>query len=145
MSSVARTVFFYGLFMEESILAQQGVHAEAPRVGCVAGFRLAIGERATLVPDPAAHAWGVVMDVDAADLKRLYAEPGVADYEPEPVTVTLRNGETIRALCYNLPAQQLAGTNPNYAQKLLALARQLGLPGPYLKEIIAYTLPGTTE
>ena len=145
MSSAARTVFFYGLFMDDSILAQQGVHAEAPRVGCVAGFRLAIGARATLVPDPAARAWGVVMDVDAANLERLYTEPSVADYEPVPVTVTLRKNETIRALCYNLPKEQLAGTNPNYAEKLLTLATRLGLPRRYLKEITAFTLPGTTE
>jgi hypothetical protein len=45
------TVFFYGLFMDESLLASRGLSPSKAIVGYVNGYRLRIGRRATLVPD----------------------------------------------------------------------------------------------
>jgi hypothetical protein len=44
-------VFFYGLFMDESLLASKGVRPTKLTVGYVDGYGLRIGKRATLLPE----------------------------------------------------------------------------------------------
>lgn len=64
-------IFFYGLFMDESLLARKGIVPAEANPGFVEGFGLHIGERATLVRRPDSRAYGVMMDIapgEAADL-----------------------------------------------------------------------------
>jgi hypothetical protein len=128
-------VFFYGLFMDEAVLAAKGISPSRATVGYVDGYGLRIGKRATLVPDEANRAYGVLMTIRAADAKALYSEESVADYIPESVSVTLPDGTLETAVCYNLPESKLEGTNAQYANSLLILAGKLGLPSAYLREI----------
>ena len=128
-------VFFYGLFMDEALLAAKGVRTAHATVGYVDGFGLHIGERATLLPEKGGRAYGVLMEVPAADLAALYSAPGVADYVAEPVTVNLPGEVAVSAVCYNLPAAKLEETNSEYAAALLELATRLGLPAAYLGRI----------
>ena len=128
-------VFFYGLFMDESLLASKGISPVRATVGHVDGYRLHIGKRATLVPDGTQRAYGVLMTIRAEDLSALYAEESVADYVSEPVSVMLPDGTLEPAVCYNLPDSKLEGTNSQYANALLSLAGKLGLPGAYLQQI----------
>lgn len=132
------TVFFYGLFMDESLLASKGVDATEPTIGYVDGYGLHIGERATLLPEPNRRAYGVLMKIAPEDAALLYSEPSVADYVAEPVVVTMPGDIEVSAVCYNLPAEKLVGTNPEYAAALLALATQLGLPESYLEHIRSF-------
>jgi len=129
------TVFFYGLFMDESLLQGKGVHVSGSRVAVLEGYKLQIGRRATLVQEPNARSFGVVSRISRQDAELLYSHESVADYVAEPVRVTLPDGETEAAVCYNLPAEKLEGTNPEYAQALLQLAGKLGFPDEYLEEI----------
>jgi hypothetical protein len=135
MSTSGVSVFFYGLFMDESLLASKGVYAKDPTIGYVDGYALRIGERATLVPDPNSRAYGVLMKIAAQDAAALYSEQSVADYVAEPVAVILPGDIQVSAICYNLPATKLAGSNPEYAASLLALAAKLNLPDSYLRHI----------
>ncbi len=135
MSSDRECVFFYGLFMDEALLASKGIRATNPAIACIEGFRLEIGERATLLPDASSSAHGVIMHMRPEDTRTLYADPGVADYVAEPVVVTLQDGVAMHAVCYKLPAEKLAGENPEYAKALLALATKLNLPQSYLEHI----------
>jgi hypothetical protein len=128
-------VFFYGLFMDEGLLEAKGVRTSEVRVGCVSGYELRIGQRATLVPAPGAQAWGVLMTLESKAVDALYREQSVADYRPEAVTVELIDGQRVPAVCYNLPSERIRGTNPTYARSLLALATRLALPHRYLEEI----------
>lgn len=128
-------VFFYGLFMDEALLASKGIRSDEAAIGFVDGFTLRIGERATLIAEDNGRAYGVMMEIDPARAAALYAEPGVADYVAEPVIVNLPGGVRVQAACYNLPADKLAGTNPEYAEALLALATRLGFPEGYLRHI----------
>lgn len=129
------SVFFYGLFMDAAVLASRGIHATDPAVAWLDGYRLRIGERATLLPEPGSRAYGVLMKMAPQDVKALYSEPSVADYVAEPVVATLPGDNRVSAVCYNLPAAKLTGTNPEYAAALLSLATRLGLPDGYLEEI----------
>jgi hypothetical protein len=135
MSSEEVTVFFYGLFMDESLLASKGVRTSKSTVGCVDGYGLRIARRATLVPDPANRAYGVLMTLRAADVRTLYSDESVADYVSESVSVVLADGTVESAVCYNLPEHELLGANPEYANSLLKLAAKLGLPEDYLQQI----------
>ena len=136
-------VFFYGLFMDVSLLEEKGISPGNVEIGYVEGFTLRIGERATLVRSDAGRAFGVMTNISGDEAKALYAENSVADYVPEPVTVILMDGSKAAATCYNLPANKVTGTNRAYADALWKLADQLGLPEQYLAEVRrAGELPG---
>jgi hypothetical protein len=78
-------VFFYGLFMDQQLLEAKGVHPTDIRLAVVSGFVLRIGARAALVPTPASQVHGLLMKLSHADIEKLYAEPSVRAYRPEPV------------------------------------------------------------
>lgn len=135
MSKATIAVFFYGLFMDESLLAAKGVHPVESTISYVDGYQLHIGERATLLPAKTGRAYGMLMKITSQEAATLYGEDSVADYVAEPLVVTLPNQTRVSAVCYNLPAAKLAGTNPDYATALHALAADLGLPACYLEHI----------
>jgi len=128
-------VFFYGLFMDESLLASKGIRPKDSEPGYVEGFRLHIGERATLLPAQDSRVYGVLMEVTADEATALYSDESVCDYVAEPVVVHLPGDKQVAAICYNLPASKLTGTNRQYAADLLALATKLGMPESYLAHI----------
>jgi hypothetical protein len=128
-------VFFYGLFMDESLLASKGIKPSSATIGYIEGYCLRIGRRATLVPDPTNRAYGVLMALRTQDVRALYSQKSVADYVAEPVSVVLSGGTREGAVCYNLPKRKLEGTNFEYARSLLLLAGELGLPEDYLQQI----------
>ncbi len=128
-------VFFYGLFMDEALLAKKGVTASNAVIGHVDGFGLRIGERATLLRSRDGRAYGVMMDIVPSDAKTLYSEDSVADYVPESVCVETEDGSKFDATCYNLPIDKVTGTNKEYAESLLVVATKLGFPVSYLDQI----------
>lgn len=130
-----KDVFFYGLFMDVNILAKNGVHPSNARTGYLRDYTLKIGNRASLIPSPGERAYGVIMSVDETELDVLYAEPSVADYHPEEVSIVTDSNEVVKAACYNLPLEALSGTNTAYAQSLHELAQRLGFPSDYLERI----------
>lgn len=136
MNPRAITVFFYGLFMDAAALRAKGFHPANGRQASVSGMVLQIGQRATLIPDSAGCVFGFVMDLTHAEVDRLYAEPSVAAYRPEAVIAQLVEGPRIAALCFNLPpSDEPVTANPDYAEKLRAVATQLGLPPDYVTGI----------
>ena len=128
-------VFFYGLFMDESLLATKGIEPAEVHLGFVDGYGLRIGERATLVRRPDSRAYGAIMEIAGSEATELYAEDSVADYVPEPVIVELMDGTQVEATCYNLPGDKITGTNKEYAESLLGVATRLGFPDSYLDQI----------
>ena len=128
-------VFFYGLFMDQALLATKGITPTQALPGFVDGFGLCIGQRATLVRQPESRAYGIMMEIAPDETAALYAEESVADYLPEPVVVELMDGVQVDAICYNLPANQVAGVNKSYARSLLEIAARLGFPSAYLDQI----------
>ena len=136
MSERRIDAFFYGLFMDQTLLKSLGIKPQYPRVGSVPGHALRIGQRATLVEDPQARAYGMVMALTQDELRQLYGAPGLLDYQPETVSVELTDGGTVAALCYTLhqaPAPEEA--NPDYARRLREVFRQLGFPTEALETI----------
>ena len=126
-------VFFYGLFMDPELLRDRGVRVAGPRPARLQGYRPVLGARVTLVPDEGFTTWGMLMEIGARDLERLYADASVSAYRPEPVRVLLEEGATVEAVCYNVPPP-LPATPPDqaYARRLHALCARLGFPASYL-------------
>jgi len=136
MSQRRIDVFFYGLFMDAGLLREKEVEPVDTRVASLPGFALRIGQRATLVPDANARAYGVLMALTHGEVDKLYSEASVRAYRPEAVLVELDDGSRRAALCFNLVAPPGPGdTNPDYAAKLRDLASRLRLPADYVKTI----------
>lgn len=128
--------FFYGLFMDENVLLESNVSASNPRRAFVDGFALRIGLRATLVVEPKARAYGMILALTHDDLDRLYGAPDLAHYKPEAVLAHSFDGELYPALCYNLrtaPAPDEA--NPDYAGRLRTALQKLDFPIEYISSI----------
>ena len=129
-------VFFYGLFMDVDVLRAKRLDPREPRQASVQGFALRIGRRATLVPDPEARVYGVLMRLSHEEIERLYSEPSVAVYRPEALLAEVADGARLPALCFTLPVPPPPGeTNHDYAQKLRELGERLGLPASYVDRI----------
>lgn len=129
-------VFFYGLFMDEQLLKGRGITPSRPTLAHVNGYRLVLGNRATLVPAAGYTAHGVLVHIGREELERLYADPSVSAYRPETVRAALADGTAVEALCYNLPpAGSSDAPNREYARKLHKLGTRLGLPAAYLATI----------
>lgn len=118
------------------ILRSKGVHPANPRAGCVPGFALRIGQRATLMPSSQSSAYGIIMELCHAEVEKLYSEPSVSAYRAEAVMVQLADGSYIPALCFNVvvpPAPEEAKSE--YAAKLRELAGRLRLPRGHVEGI----------
>ncbi len=136
--------FFYGLFMDSDILERQHIHALNPRQAYVEGFRLRIGNRATLVPESGARAYGMLFALAHDDLDKLYAGPGLEAYRPEAVVArTLVQskaqttaGDAVPALVYNLlTAPEPHEANAEYAARLRDTLGRLGFPAEYIASV----------
>ncbi len=95
-------VFFYGLFMDMSVLQQRGLDPRNPQAASLDGYDIEIRDRATLVPHAEARVYGIVTGLTHVEIDTLYAEPGVLEYRPEAVVVILGDGRQVPAPCYNL-------------------------------------------
>lgn len=133
-------LFFYGLFMDRSLLTEKGFHPHVVGPGTLPDYCIHIGDRATLLRSTGSRACGIVMELADEEAHALYSEPSVREYIPERVTVELLDtGESVEALCYVLPHEMaLAGTNPAYAAELAHLARELRLDAGCVEEIQAF-------
>ena len=133
-------IFFYGLFMDRSLLAEKGLQPEVIGPAVLPDYRIHIGERATLLRSASSRAYGIVMELADDEARVLYSEPSVREYKRERVRVELLDtGRSIETDCYNLPRDLgLAGTNPVYAAKLSELAEALGFDSAYVEEIAAF-------
>jgi hypothetical protein len=128
--------FFYGLYMDDAVLAGMGVTPRSRRKASASGFALRIGKRATLVRAPGSVAWGMVYAVTAEELGKLYGGPGLEAYRPEEIEVALENRAIIPVRVYNLPQPPSPDErNPDYAAKLKAAMTRLGFPAEYVTRI----------
>jgi len=128
-------VFFYGLFMDVEFLKSQGLSPSHPRLAKVQDFDLVIGRRATLLPNPGAYVYGLVIGIPWNQVEQLYREESVSDYRPEAVLALLENQKPVAALCYNLPVIDDFPPNQLYTQRLFELTRALSFPQDHLNKI----------
>ena len=79
--------------MDEALLEGMGLHPELIGLAKLSDFKIAIGNKATLIPNPGSSCYGVVMELPDEEVSALYSNPEVSEYKPELVnTVLLHNG-----------------------------------------------------
>ena len=130
-------VFFYGLFMDPDLLHNSGFSPSEPKIAELRGYKLLIGQRATLVKTKSASAWGTIMNLSDEELKKLYSAPSVSDYGPVAVDCHLQNGGTLDADVYILPDDYAldSPTDTKYIDQLIEIARKLDLPEGYIGQL----------
>jgi hypothetical protein len=140
-------IFFYGLFMDRSLLTTKGLHPEMIGPAVLPDYRIHIGERATLLESVSSRAYGIVMELGDEEARALYSEPSVREYIPESVQVQmLDTSEVVEAYCYNLPRELgLTGANPAYATELSQLAETLKFDSAYVEEVAAFGSSGANS
>jgi hypothetical protein len=135
-----KRIFFYGLFMDASLLIKKGLQPKLIGPAELPGYQIQIGNRASLIQRPESTAYGMLIELSDEDATSLYSAPDVSDYYPDKVDVVLLSDRsTLASRCYNLPPDKLgAGTNTEYANQLSALVLQLGFPPSYASEITGH-------
>jgi len=130
-------LFAYGLYMDVEWLEAQGLQPADPQQARVTGFDIHLGEKSTLLPNSEMSVWGMVIQLTDEEIGRLY-EP-LPMYRPENVTALI-NEEPTRAICYNIPPEQVILSEPpdkEYAQKLIALLERLEFDEAYISRVKA--------
>ncbi len=78
----------------------------------------------------------MVFSLTHSELEQLYCAPGLEDYRPEAIIVRLLAGDTLPALCHDLPNEHQAGeANAEYSARLRAVLTKLGFPSEYVESI----------
>ncbi|MEM9152784.1 MAG: hypothetical protein AAGB19_20325 [Cyanobacteria bacterium P01_F01_bin.3] len=115
--------------MSPDILTSKAVEPRDPRIGFAAGYRLRLGNMATLLRAEDAQAYGIVYSLTHEEIDRLYTQQGLDMYVSEAVLVTLDSGERAATLCKNLliPPEDNE-SNPDYEKKLVQCMRHLNVP-----------------
>ena len=124
-------IFFYGLFMDQSVLRGKGVEPRAARRAVVRDYQLKIGQRAMLLRRPSSQAYGMVYSLTDSEIDSLYSEPGLEMYHPEVVIATFEDGSSSEVTTFNLPPES-ATDEPDleYAAKLRVVLEGLRFPLP---------------
>src|SRR4029453_18271526 len=122
--------------MDPELLVGKGITPRDPRRAMADSYALRIGQRAALVPESGARAYGMLYALAQAELDRLYAQPGLEDYRAQPIAVRGYDGSTLTAICYNLAAAPQPGDmNADYAARLQEVLNRLGFPPEYASGI----------
>jgi hypothetical protein len=122
--------------MDAEVLRQAGTNPANFRRAYVVDFALRIGQRAIFVPSPGARAYGMLVALTHAELKRLYSAPGLEAYRPEAVVAHPSEGEAVPALCYNLvQVSEAHEQNPEYVLRLQRVLENLGFPVEYVESV----------
>lgn len=147
------STFFYGSFMDRSVLKQLGVAVEASEPAMLPGFQIELRPRVNLHRSDRHIVHGAVMSLTHDELTRLYglghkdlqalgvtvpAGDPTDLYQPEAVVVALANGAWRAATCYIADQQTPADPSDAYVQSVVAAARTLRLPDWYIEHLQSF-------
>jgi hypothetical protein len=122
--------------MDAEVLARFGVVPGRLQQGHLDGYRIQIGQKATLLPDSGATVHGILAYVHPHELETLYSAEDLSAYHPIHVLAQVMEGGHVQAVCYIAEEDSLP-LDREYGFKLAQLARKLGLPTDYCRELEA--------
>jgi Gamma-glutamyl cyclotransferase, AIG2-like len=131
-------VFFYGSYMNRSVLREAQLSPERFEVARLDGFDIRIAPRANLVPSPKHCVYGLLAEATHAELARLYAHAKEVlgeRYLPYPVLARTRDEAFWPALCYIAPSMAPAEADPAYVDRIVKPAREFGFPEWYIARL----------
>ncbi len=135
-------VFFFGAYINFSVLREIDLIPEEYRVATLSGYRLNIAPTATLHREPGSTVWGIIATATHEELRRLYVDHAKiflgGDYFPRAVTVTDTNDNIIPALCYICADMKPVPAKAEYIEQIARPAEEYGFPKEYVKMIRSF-------
>lgn len=144
--------FAYGSNLDPgTFLGRRRMRPLATRVGVLDGFELCFdlpvgpGERgvANVAPQPSAHVWGVLYQLEHAEAERLDLTEGVGRGFYRRLAVAVRTGDASEIAAFTYRSERgRSGRKPSrrYLGLLLAGAREHGLPDAWVERLRAWPL-----
>lgn len=138
MSEPKVRVFFYGSYMNQTVLREVDLVPERLEVARLDGYDIRIAPRANLVTSTEGCVYGVLAEATHAQLARLYAHAKDVlgeTYLPHPVLAQTRTGAWYPALCYIAPSMVPRPPDPAYVDRIVQPARELRFPDWYISRL----------
>ena len=138
MSEPRVRVFFYGSYMNPTVLREVGIVPERFEVARLDGYDFRIAPRANVVPSLQHSVYGVLVEATHAELDRLYAHARDVlgeTYLPHPVLTQTDSGGWFPALCYIASAMAPQRADPAYIERIVKAARDFGFPSWYIERL----------
>lgn len=139
-------VFFYGSYINRSVLAEADLRPDRVEVASVAGFALRIGPRANMVPQPFGAVHGILATASHAELHRLYTEHAKGKlgetYLPEAILAVDAAGRPQPALTYLCHDMAAGPADPAYVERIAGPAEAYGFPDDYVATIRRFAAGG---
>ena len=138
MANLTVVTFFYGSYMNLSVLRELDVTPEHVEVARLTGFDISIRPLANLVRSDRNTVYGILASATHVELARLYvhAEEKLGGlYLPEAVVVNTLDGKLQPALCYIAPALDPAPASEEYVERIVQAAREHGFPEWYIERL----------
>jgi AIG2-like family len=134
-------VFFYGSYMNLTVLREVNFLPEKWGVARLDGFDIRIGPRANLVDSDRHCVYGTLATATHAELSRLYthAQDVLGElYLPEAVLVQTQEGLWRPALCYICPHMEPKPPDNAYVDRIIKPARECGFPEWYVARLESF-------
>lgn len=129
-AQVCFDVFFYGLFMDERVLASKGVIPRNPRLAFVSHHIVKLGAKAMLLPSFGQKAYGMLYQLNQDEMDRLYVDQH--DYRTQTLSATIVGLEekalpqmVISMVHIDPPID--SAQNPEYSTQWMRLIQRLGI------------------
>jgi len=132
------STFFYGSYMNRAVLQEADVAFDRFEPARLDGYDIRIAPRANLMASQEHCIYGALAEATHAELARLYAHAKDVlgeTYLPHPVLAQLLEGDWRPALCYIAPSMVPRAPDPAYVGRIVAAARELGLPEWYVERL----------
>jgi hypothetical protein len=130
--------FFYGSYMNASVLAEVNLRPETFEIARLDGFDITIAPLANLIESEGASVYGVLAQATHEELCRLYAHARDVlggTYAPQAVLVQTTDGSWRPALCYIADRMERRTADPAYVERILQPAKELGFPDWYIRKL----------
>lgn len=141
INSVRVPVFFYGTFMDASVLQVNAIDVSHTEPTRLLDYELSVRPRVNLHRSTNEIVYGAIAQVTHQDIDRLYTglkeEFGIT-YRPFPVSSISHDGTVTSSLCYISEAFADEGPDPNYIDELAECAKRVGAPKSYLERIYSF-------
>lgn len=135
------TTFFYGSYMNLSVLKEVSLVPDNVKVARLLGFDISIRPLANLVRSDQHSVYGILAPATHRELDRLYSHArdvlgGV--YLPHPVVAHGLDGELIPALCYIAPTMEPQRASNDYIDRIVAPAKTFAFPRWYIERLESF-------
>jgi hypothetical protein len=134
-------VFFYGSYMNFDVLREVDLAPPQWAVARLIGFDITIAPRANLVASEFACVYGIVALAAHRELQRLYAHAKDVlgeTYLPQAVLTESLDGKWRPALCYLAAEMAPRPAAPDYVDRIVRPAKELGFPDWYIARLQSF-------